>query len=114
MTEAMTKKRSRCEELENSVMELESLRHEVKWLRHHHNENQRTLTETKHELDQRRTELGEYQRKAEHRLSTLGLQCETKDSELQKLRAQVEAGKRREADLRKDYDNLKSLKAEEW
>ena len=109
VSESLAKKRSRCEDLEQSVVELESLRHQKKWLEHRHNEQQRTLTTVTQERDRLLRDHQQERQKQEHRLSTLEVKNSTKDEQIVELKTQVEGLPRKEAALRKENASLKKL-----
>ena len=109
MQESLSKKRSRCDELEQSMVELESLRHQVKWLGHQHNEDQRAIAQLTKERDGSQREAQQALQKATHKLSTLELRLSTKDEQVQGLKLQCETLRRQEAALRKENEGLKKL-----
>ena len=109
VSESLSKKRSRCEDLEQSVVELESLRHQKKWLEHRHNEQQRTLTTITQERDRLMRDHQQDRQKQEHRLSTLEVKNSTKDEQIVELKTQLEGLTRKEAALRKENASLKKL-----
>lgn len=109
MQESLSKKRSRCDELEQSMVELESLRHQVKWLGHQHNEDQRALAQLSKERDSLERELQQSLQKATHKVSTLELKYSTKEEQVQGLKLQCETLRRQESALRKENEGLKKL-----